>query len=493
MGHITIKAYSGPRVVPRSRTVPLREVPLPRGSAAARLRSREGLLPPGSAPARVRRRRSRSREGLLPQGHAPARVRSRKGELRARARIVRAAAAVRCFACALSALSLLLLAAPAALAQQAPGAGAWQTGPAASGDKTSISGVIDSPASGATLTQGTLQLGGWFVDQTAQGWAGADDVEVFAGSMESGKPLGHAQFAQNRPDVAAALKNAFWAASGWSASVSTLSLPPGQTTLSVYVHTPARGWWLRQVNLTLRAPTVRLTPTPTPTPSALGNDISYPQCPTGAEPSGPAFAIVGVTGGRPFSPNPCLAREFAWALSSSSPAQAHVGLYMNAANPGPQSPNWPNASSAAPRACASDWNSDCAYDYGWLAAQDAYARAVLVVGTPAAAQYPWWLDVEAANSWSNDQTSNASAVQGALDYLRSANIASLGVYSTSTDWEALIGSPSTSGPLAGLLNWRPGPSGAQDAPAWCNRTVTGGRVKFVQFPAGGFDTDFACF
>jgi hypothetical protein len=118
---------------------------------------------------------------------------------------------------------------------------------------------------------------------------------------------------------------------------------------------------------------------------------------------------------------------------------------------------------------------------------------VLVVGNPGAAQYPWWVDVEAANSWSSDLTSNASTVQGVIDYLRSVNISSLGVYSTSTDWEALIGPPSASGPLAGLLNWRPGPSGSQDAPAWCNRTVTGGRVKFVQFPSGGFDTDFACF
>jgi hypothetical protein len=166
---------------------------------------------------------------------------------------------------------------------------------------------------------------------------------------------------------------------------------------------------------------------------------------------------------------------------------------MNTANPGPQqSSNWPNGATT-PRMCSGDWSADCAYDYGWLSAQDAYARAVLVVGSSAAAQYPWWVDVEAANSWSNDQTSNSSAVQGVFDYLRSANVSSLGVYSTSTDWEALIGAPSPSGPLAGLLNWRPGPSGPQDAPSWCNRTVTGGRVKFVQFPSGGFDTDFACF
>ena len=391
----------------------------------------------------------------------------------------------------LSAFALIVLNASQALAQQAPGSGAWLPGPAASGDKASLAGVIDAPSNGAALTQGALQLAGWFVDTTAQGWAGADDVEVFAGSIDSGKPLSHAQFAQPRPDVAGALKNPFWAASGWSASISTLSLPPGQATLSVYVHTPAKGWWLRQVNVTLRAPSPKPALAPT-APRTLGNDISFPQCPTGAEPPGPAFAIVGVTGGRPFSPNPCLAREFAWALSATSPTQPHLGLYMNVANPGPQSSNWPNGATT-PRSCTGDWTADCAYDYGWLSAHDAYARAVLVVGDPAAAQYPWWLDVEAANSWSTDNSTNASTVQGILDYLHSVNVSSIGIYSTSTDWQALIGAPSPGGPFGGLLNWRPGPSGPQDAPSWCDRTVTGGRVKFVQFPVGGFDTDFACF
>jgi hypothetical protein len=415
----------------------------------------------------------------------------------------------------LVALFLTLTGAAPAVAQQAPsgpGAGAWAPGPAASGDRNSLAGVIDTPTAGASLTLGTLQLSGWFVDLTAQGWAGADDVEIFLGGMESGgRPLGHAQFIQNRPDVASALKNPFWTQSGWSASVSTLSLPPGPTSLSVYVHTPAKGWWVRDLSINLRAPTPtptpppsRGTPTPTPTPtpttspsatsSPFGNDISYPQCPTGAEPPPPAFAILGVTGGRPFTPNACLAREFAWALSATSPSQPRVGLYMNTADPGPESSsNWPRSGTTTPRACDGTWSSDCAYDYGWLSAEDAYTRALLVVGSPAAAQYPWWLDVEAANSWSTDLPTNASAVQGALDYLKSVNIGSIGVYSTSTDWEALVGPPSASGPFGGILNWRPGPSGPPDAPSWCTRTVTGGRVKFVQFPIGAFDTDLACF
>jgi len=397
----------------------------------------------------------------------------------------------------LAGLSLLaaLNATPAA-AQQAPtgpGGGAWTAGPAGSGDRNTLLGVIDSPVAGAGVPFGSVQVSGWFVDASAQGWAGADDVEILSGSMAGGgRPLAHAQFGQNRPDVAAALRNGFWAASGWSANVSTAGLPPGPLNLWVYVHTPNKGWWQRQVALTLRPPTGSAPGLPAP--STFGNDISYPQCPTGAEPHGQAFAIVGITGGRPFTANPCLPRQFVWALGSTSANQAHVGVYMNTADPGPTaSPNWPAAGTSTPRACDASWSADCAYDYGWASALDAYARGAGVLGAPTVASVPWWLDVEAANSWSSDMALNSASLQGAIAYLRSQNVGSIGVYSTSTDWEALIGPPSSSGPFDGLLNWRPGAAGAEDAPAWCTRTVTGGRVKFVQFPSGGFDTNLACF
>jgi hypothetical protein len=404
-----------------------------------------------------------------------------------------------CVCTLLCGLALVGTAVPAA-AQSAPGAGAWQPGPAGAGDRAAVAGVIDSPTSGANVPAGALAIRGWFVDVTAQGWTGVDDVEIFLGTIESGRPLGHAQIQQSRPDVASALKNPFWGNAGWSANVSIAALPVGPNTLSVYAHTPGKGWWLRQVPITVQAapPLPRGTPvaaaSPTPTPPSTGNDISFPQCPTGAEPSLPAFGIIGVNGGKPFTANPCLPREFAWALSSTSPNQAHVGLYMNTANPGPAAtPNWPSAGTTSPRPCDGSWSADCAYVYGWRSAQDAFGRAVGVTGAPAAAQYPWWLDVEAANSWSQQMDVNAAAVQGTIEFLRSMQVASIGIYSTSTDWEALIGQPSTTGAFGALPIWRPGASGLQDAPNWCSRTVAGGHVKYVQFTVGGFDADYACF
>ena len=91
---------------------------------------------------------------------------------------------------------------------------------------------------------------GWFVDLAAQGWTGVDDIEIFLGTMEAGRPLAHAAIQQSRPDVATALKNAFCENAGWTANVSITSLPVGANTLSVYAHTPGKGWWLRQVPIT---------------------------------------------------------------------------------------------------------------------------------------------------------------------------------------------------------------------------------------------------
>ena len=66
-----------------------------------------------------------------------------------------------------------------------------------------------------------------------------------------------------------------------------------------------------------------------------------------AFPAPPAFGIIGVNGGRPYTKNPCLTAEYRWALASGV-----VEFYMNTANPG---------------VAAGD-----AYNYGFNAARDAF-------------------------------------------------------------------------------------------------------------------------
>jgi hypothetical protein len=155
---------------------------------------------------------------------------------------------------------------------------AWTPGPSAVLDPT-YAGFIDVPAMNGTVPTGNFTVAGWFVDQTAQGWAGADDIQVWQGTMDGGgKMLAKAVIAQSRPDVATALGNPFWAASGFSAVIPENSLPTGTQTLSVYVHTAGKGWWYKQtqVNVSASAP-ASASPAPsaptTPAPTASGGAL----------------------------------------------------------------------------------------------------------------------------------------------------------------------------------------------------------------------------
>jgi hypothetical protein len=126
----------------------------------------------------------------------------------------------------------------------------WQQGPGAILDNT-YAGFIDQPSNGATVPgSGSFIVGGWFVDTTAQGWAGADGMQVWLGTMEGGgKMLAQGIVGQYRPDVGKALGNPFYSYSGFSASVPGGSVPGGGQTLNVYMHTGGKGWWFKSVSV----------------------------------------------------------------------------------------------------------------------------------------------------------------------------------------------------------------------------------------------------
>jgi hypothetical protein len=233
-----------------------------------------------------------------------------------------------------------------------------------------------------------------------------------------------------------------------------------------------------------------------------GYDISYPQCGS-SYPRDVAFGIVGVTRGIVFSANPCLgagatgASQLAWAGPSA-------GLYMNTGNPGPTlSSHWP-IGQTSPRACATASSpgtdtANCAYDYGWNSAANAYATAVKAyvslgwapsgsTRTPVANR--WWLDVETANSWRTDVSLNVAALSGAADYLKSVGAASVGFYSAGTMWNQITGGTTT---FHAYPSWVAGASALHGAKANCTLPAfTGGSVAFAQYFTGGFDADYPC-
>ena len=229
---------------------------------------------------------------------------------------------------------------------------------------------------------------------------------------------------------------------------------------------------------------------------AQGYDISYPQCGK-TLPSKPAFGLVGVNGGLAYSGNPCLASEYAWALTSSSSTQPHVSFYANTGNPGPDvSTHWPARGTATPQPCDGSWSAACAYDYGWYAAQDSFTRANSVAGSAAAVAAPWWLDVEIANSWSTDTATNSADLQGAIAFLKSVGVNSVGIYAAPSHWATIVGATTPSSPqndpFRALPYWLPGARNAKEATQRCVTTLTGGPTRLTQYVSGGFDVDYAC-
>ncbi|MBV9579672.1 MAG: hypothetical protein JO057_13875 [Chloroflexi bacterium] len=158
------------------------------------------------------------------------------------------------------------------------GSGGWQGGPGAILDNTYV-GFIDQPAGGATVPSSGFVVGGWFVDTTAQGWAGADAMQVWLGSMDGGgKMLAQGIVGQNRPDVGKALGNPYYANSGFSASVPSGSVPAGSQTVYVYMHTGGKGWWYKTVSVTVGGGTA-------PAPPAGGGSSSTPANQAGGPPT----------------------------------------------------------------------------------------------------------------------------------------------------------------------------------------------------------------
>lgn len=176
--------------------------------------------------------------------------------------------------------------------------------------------------------------------------------------------------------------------------------------------------------------------------STIGYDVSYPQC-SGADPSNPRFAIVGVNGGRANTANPCLARELRWARAAPGqmrPRQPHLSLYINTANPGDQVADWPRSGSApAYGACNGQLTNACSFLYGEQRAAHSY-RLVTSIDRVGAQAAPWWLDVELMTSWAGTYQLNIAALQGFIAGLRSSGAAgTVGIYSTGAQWKDLTG------------------------------------------------------
>ena len=241
-------------------------------------------------------------------------------------------------------------------------------------------------------------------------------------------------------------------------------------------------------------------------PTTVGYDVSYPQCQSSL-PGDRAFAVVGVNGGLSTKANTCLSTQLAWAARSSGsvPAQPKAQLYLNTANPGEvrnQVATWPKTGKNAYGTCDGSNSAACSYQYGWERASNSVvsffapaAQAARVEPKPSG--YTWWLDVETMNTWQSGsaeaRTRNRATLEGMTDYLV-ARGATVGLYSTGTQWGQIVGTVPSGSTLAGRPSWLAGATSLSGARSNCSKPalVPGGRVTLTQYVQNGWDRNSSC-
>jgi hypothetical protein len=173
-------------------------------------------------------------------------------------------------------------------------------------------------------------------------------------------------------------------------------------------------------------------------PHLHGYDVSYPQCPGRLPPRGATFSIIGANSGKAFSANPCLRSEW---LTATGVRAVYFNSGFDPDNAGKVMPD-----------CA----SRSGYQAGGAGVQTAYAIgcaeavfAVAMLGAAGAARTMMiWLDVEQSNTWDPVNLAlNRTALQAEIDEL-AAYGHMVGIYSTTYQWQSILGAWSPAGVVA---------------------------------------------
>jgi hypothetical protein len=204
-----------------------------------------------------------------------------------------------------------------------------------------------------------------------------------------------------------------------------------------------------------------------------GVDVSYPNCKV----SIPAvsFGIAGVSNGIAYSHNSCLASEAKYF--------SNLSLYMNT---GLNTSSSSSYYTQAQIGCNGDV-SCAAYNYGVNAAKDALNYASSQGVTTA----KWWLDVETGNTWNVSSLLNQRSLQGEYDTLVSSGAISVGVYSTTAQWQSITGGWQNGWASWGATTW----TTASQAQAYCTgHQFTSGPSLLMQYKSkqSKIDQDVAC-
>ncbi len=209
------------------------------------------------------------------------------------------------------------------------------------------------------------------------------------------------------------------------------------------------------------------------TQGTTGVDIGWPNCSTSI-PS-VTFGIVGVTDGQGYSTSPCIAKEASYFKNLS--------LYVNT--------GWYDKSThinaTYPKVCATGDKNCLAYNYGY----NAGLYAINAAKSAGVSSATWWLDVETGNTWNANVVQNQNSLQGEYDALVANGATTVGVYSTTAQWQSITGSWQNNWPSWGATTW----TTAKQAQTYCTgHEFTGGPSYLMQYKSKNskVDQDVAC-
>ena len=224
---------------------------------------------------------------------------------------------------------------------------------------------------------------------------------------------------------------------------------------------------------------------------AVGNDISWPQCPKGMGVLGhrgfglpmprasAQFVVIGLTNGVGYAPNQCLASQVSWAKTH----HVYAAAYSITTYP-------------TPRQLAT-YGRKGPYKGTSMAAKlgnAGYAQARFNVASlrRAALVSPMvWVDVEPFGKalWTKNIAANKAVIDGVFRGYRAANI-KVGIYSNKLGYAKILGST-----RYGLPEWRTaGPRTQSVARGRCasSHSLQGGPAVLVQWWTASVDHNVTC-
>jgi hypothetical protein len=196
------------------------------------------------------------------------------------------------------------------------------------------------------------------------------------------------------------------------------------------------------------------------------------------------FFVIGLTNGRAFTRNPCLAQHLEVAAQRGVHASAYTML------------SYPNAAERAAHGASGPFGTAT---YADRIANVGYAQSAFALDTMAAARFasPFvWIDVEprAERRWSRTVANNQALIRGALRAAADRGIGA-GIYTYALAWRQITGGMVLDVPL-----WAPGHSRARTFSSRMSQTAgscsrvgfTGGPLVMTQWVWRNRDYNVTC-